>query len=97
MLIIDKDLRIKRASRSFYLKFKLSEKEVDGQLLYDLSDGEWNIKELRRLLERILPGKAVMEDFKVAHKKGKLHLNARKIQIPGEDEMILLALEFVRD
>ncbi|WP_419702005.1 CheR family methyltransferase [Mucilaginibacter sp. NFX135] len=98
LLIIDQELRIKRASRSFYLKFKLSEKEVEGQLLYEIGKGKWNIPSLKKLLERILPEKTVMEDFKVAHdfqKTGKreLYLNARTIHIPGDEQLILLAIE----
>lgn len=93
LLIIDQVMRIKRASRSFYLRFKLSEKEVEGQLLYEIGDGEWNSPQLRKLLERILPEKTVMEDFKITKSGRILHLNARKIQISGEEEQILLAME----
>jgi two-component system CheB/CheR fusion protein len=93
LLIIDQDMRIKRASRSFYLKFGLSEKEVEGQLLYEIGGGEWNSPQLRKLLERILPEKTVMEDFKVTQGRRVLQLNARKIQVPGEAEQILLAME----
>ncbi|WP_214072987.1 CheR family methyltransferase [Mucilaginibacter sp. dw_454] len=98
LLIIDQDLRVIRASRSFYIKFKLSEKEVEGRLLYEIADGEWNIPPLKKLLERILPEKTVMEDFKVIHdlpRIGKriLYLNARTINIPGSEQLILLAME----
>jgi two-component system CheB/CheR fusion protein len=93
LLIIDQAMRIKRASRSFYLRFKLSETEVEGQLLYEIGGGEWNSPQLRKLLERILPEKTVMEDFKITQGGRILHLNARKIQISGEEEQILLAIE----
>jgi two-component system CheB/CheR fusion protein len=93
LLIIDQAMRIKRASRSFYLRFKLSETEVEGQLLYEIGGGEWNSPQLRKLLERILPEKTVMEDFKITQGGRVLHLNARKIQISGEEEQILLAIE----
>lgn len=102
LLIIDQELRIKRASRSFYLKFKMSEKEVEGQLLYEIGNGEWNIPELKKMLERILPEKTVMENFKVMQNlpglgKRVLYLNARTIVIPGEEQLVLLAMEELHD
>lgn len=101
LLILDADLRIKRASRSFYLKFKLTEKEVEGHILYELNNGEWNIGRLKILLERTLSEKAVMEDFKLNHEfkhggKRNLLLNARKIIIQNEEQLILLAIEEMR-
>jgi two-component system CheB/CheR fusion protein len=102
LLVIDEELRIKRASRSFYVKFGLSEKETEGRLLYEIAGGEWNIPQLKKLLERILPEKTIMEDFKVTHEsirtgKRELHLNARKIVMPGDEQLILLAIEEVSE
>ncbi|MGF7081034.1 CheR family methyltransferase [Mucilaginibacter sp. UYCu711] len=98
LLVIDQELRVKRASRSFYLKFKLNEKEVEGRLLYELGNGEWNIPQLKKLLERILPEKMAMEDFKVTYNslrtgKRELYLNARTILMAGDEQLILLAIE----
>jgi two-component system CheB/CheR fusion protein len=102
LLIIDQELRVKRASRSFYLKFKLSEKEVEDHLLFEIGNGEWNVPQLKKLLERILLEKTVMEDFKVVHdfrRTGKrvFYLNARKIMIPGDEQLILLAMEEINE
>lgn len=97
LLILDQELRIKRASRSFYLVFQLREREVEGQLLYEIGNGEWNIPPLKKLLERILPDKTYLENFKVEHdfrRSGKrtLFLNARKFPIAGDEQLILLAI-----
>jgi two-component system CheB/CheR fusion protein len=102
LLVVDQDLRVRRASRSFYIKFKLSEKEVEGRLLYEVGNGEWNIPQLKKLLERILPEKTSMEDFKVTHdfpRTGKrtLCLNARTITMPGDEQLMLLAIEELRE
>ena len=35
--------------------FKVSLRDVQGRLVYALGDGQWNIPELRLLLEKILP------------------------------------------
>jgi chemotaxis protein methyltransferase CheR len=71
--------------------------------LYELGDGQWNIPELRVLLEKILPEKSVMEAFEVQHKfldigLRTLCLNARKIFYEGSSETtILLAFEDVTE
>src|ERR1700676_412413 len=67
LLVLDKDLRVLAASRSFYLKFKVAHTDTQGKLLYALGDGQWNIPNLRLLLEKIVPEKGVMEDFEVEH------------------------------
>ena len=65
LLVLDRDLRVVVASRSFYTVFKIGPDETQGKLLYDLSNGEWDIAALRLLLDRIVPASEVMEDFEV--------------------------------
>ncbi len=43
MLILDKSLRVKSASKVFYEKFKVNEAETEGVFLYDLGNRQWNI------------------------------------------------------
>jgi two-component sensor histidine kinase len=63
LLVLDKDLRVIAASRSFYVTFKMSRGDVQGHLVYMLGEGQWNIPQLRLLLETILPQHAVMEAY----------------------------------
>jgi two-component sensor histidine kinase len=99
LLVLDADLRVVAASRSFYSTFKVDHQNVQGRLLYDLGDGQWNIPELRRLLEKILPEKSVMEAFEVQHEfegigRRTMLLNARKVFYEGSSKaIILLAIE----
>ncbi|WP_462265340.1 CheR family methyltransferase [Mucilaginibacter sp.] len=98
LLILNQELRVQRASRSFYTKFQLAEKEVEGRLLYEIAKGKWNLPPLKDLLEHILPDKTVMDNFKVdneseAGQKSVLYLNARKVQTFGDEQLILLAME----
>src|SRR6185312_10617008 len=65
LLVLDKDLRVVTASRSFYLTFKMKQRDVQGRPVYALGDGEWNIRELRSLLENIAPHHGVMEAYEV--------------------------------
>jgi hypothetical protein len=63
LLVLDKNLRVLAASRSFYSTFRVVPSTTQGQLLYELGDGQWDIPGLRVLLERIVPEHGVMDDY----------------------------------
>jgi PAS domain-containing protein len=65
LIVLDQDLRVVAASRSFYLTFKVNADDTQGKLLYDLGDGQWDIPKLRLLLGKILPEQGDMEDYDV--------------------------------
>ncbi|MCR4325598.1 MAG: PAS domain-containing protein [Patescibacteria group bacterium] len=100
-LILDKDLRVLSANRTFYAVFKVTQKDTEGQLVYNLGDGQWNIPKLKILLEDILPKNTFFEDFKVQHDFPKIGerimlLNARRIHtVDEETPILLLAMEDV--
>ena len=50
LVVLDHDLRVVAASRSFYNTFRLVRDEVRGHLLYEIDGGQWDIPELRELL-----------------------------------------------
>ena len=84
LLVLDKELRVVAASRSFYLTFKMRRQDVQGLAVYMLADGKWNMPDLRLLLEKILPEKAVMEAYEVEQDffgtgKRTMLLNARTV------------------
>jgi two-component system, sensor histidine kinase PdtaS len=84
LLILDKDLRVVTASHSFYLTFGMGPQDVEGQKVYALGNGQWNIPELRLLLENISPQHAMMEAYEVEQDFSgiglrTLLLNARKV------------------
>jgi chemotaxis response regulator CheB len=76
-------------------------REVDGRLLYTIGNRQWDIPELRTLLETILPESTSFEDYKVTHVflaigRRVMLLNARQIASEGSNrELILLAFEDV--
>jgi two-component sensor histidine kinase/PAS domain-containing protein len=100
-LVLDQDLRVLAASRSFYSAFKVSPGDTQGRLLYTLGDGQWDIPKLHLLLEKIVPEKGVMEGYEVEHEFPGLGyrtmlLNARKIFYEGGTHTtILLGIEDV--
>ena len=99
LVVLDQDLRVVAASRSFYLKFKVNPDNTEGKLLYELGDGQWDIPKLRVLLEKIIPEHGTMEDYEVEHEfPGLGHrtmcLNARQVFYEGGAETtILLGIE----
>ena len=99
LLVLDKDLRVIAASRSFYLTFRVNRQQTQGRLLYALGDGQWDIPALRTLLEKIAPEHAVMDDYAVEHEFPEIGqrvmlLNARKVFYEGNNHTtILLAIE----
>lgn len=94
-LILDFNLKVIGANESFYNNFQTAKEETENKLIYNLGNGQWNIPELKKLLEDILPGKKTFNDFSVSWKFPKIGkkimlLNARQFD---SAQMILLAIE----
>jgi diguanylate cyclase (GGDEF)-like protein/PAS domain S-box-containing protein len=103
LIILDHDLRVVTASRSFYEFFKVKPEETVGKLIYDLGNKQWDIPMLRELLETILPEKATFDNYEVQHDfatigKRIMLLNARQIErVLGKEHIILLAIEDITE
>jgi PAS domain S-box-containing protein len=103
MVVLDKELRIITANRSFYRTFQVNPEETEKHLIYDLGNRQWDIPALKDLLEHILPNKSSFEDFEVEHDfesvgKKTMLLNARKVyRDKNTIEMILLAIEDITE
>ena len=67
LLVLDGDLKIISANRSFYQTFKETPSETLGKLVYDLGNRQWDIPRLRMLLEEILPKRTHFSNFEVEH------------------------------
>ena len=102
LVVLDQDLRVVAASRSFYRTFKVSPKDTEGKLLYELSDGVWDIAKLRVLLEKFLPGGAI-EAYEIERDFPEIGnrtmcLNARKVLYEtGSRANILLGIEDITE
>jgi two-component sensor histidine kinase len=101
VLVLDRDLRVIAASRSFYTTFKVEPEDTQDKRLYELGDGQWNIPKLRLLLEDIIPAHGIMEDYEVEQEFPSLGrriicLNARQIFTKdGVGAAMLLGMEDV--
>jgi PAS domain S-box-containing protein len=103
LLVLDSALRVRRANRSFYRTFGVAPGETEGRLVYELGSHQWDIPELRRLLEEVLPQNAAFDDFEVAHDfesigRKVMLLNARRVyRESNHTESILLAIEDITE
>ncbi|MGA9604720.1 MAG: histidine kinase dimerization/phosphoacceptor domain -containing protein [Methyloceanibacter sp.] len=101
LLVLDPNLRVIAASRSFYRTFAVTPRKTEGQLVFDLGDGQWNIPKLRALLEDIIPKRRTVEAYEVEHEfpsigRRVMLLNARRVfDEDGSASAILLAIEDV--
>jgi two-component system CheB/CheR fusion protein len=99
LVVLDGELRIVSANRSFYATFGLGPEKAQRRLLYEVADRQWDIPDLRRLLQEILPKQTELQDFKLEHNfpglgRKVLLLNARQVYRPDQGPpLILLAME----
>src|SRR5829696_8173525 len=102
LLILDGALRVRSANRAFYQTFRVSAEETENRLIYELGNGQWDIPDLRTLLEDIVPKSSVFNDFELEHDfpgigRRVMLLNARKLQAGHHGELLVLALEDVTE
>ena len=103
LLVLDADLRVQSASRSFYENFRVTPEGTENRLLYDLGNRQWDIPALRQLLEEVLPQENQVNDFSVEHEfehigNKTMLLNARRlIRATDRTPMILLAIEDITE
>ena len=103
LLVLDANLRIVSANKSFYREFSITSEAIEGKPIFEMDNGQWKIPRLRELLENILPENTSFDDFEVdlvvpGAGKRFLLLNARRIHdgVPDADK-ILLAIEDITE
>jgi two-component sensor histidine kinase len=97
LVVLGWDLRVRSANQSFYQTFHVDPGETEGRLIYELGNGQWNIPQLRELLEQILPRETQLDDFEVEQEFERIGrrimlLNARRLD---HEHLILLAIRDV--
>jgi len=99
LVVLNSELRVVSANPSFYKTFEVKPKEIEGQLLYDLGNRQWDIPALKQLIDELLTKKAEVEDFLMEHEfprigRKRMLLNARRIvREDRQTQLILLAIE----
>ena len=103
IVVLDFDLKVVKANRSFYQMFNIKPEETEGILIYDLGNRQWNIPKLRELLDEIVSQDAVINDFEVEYTfetigRKIMHVSARQICTkPSQTQLIILAIEDVTE
>jgi len=102
-LVLDRHCYIVKASRNFCNSFTLDKSEVEGQLLYAIGKGEWDIPNLKKLLKEVISKGKTIEAFLVESHFSELGdkvflLNARKVVAQEENDVkVLLAFEDITE
>ncbi len=97
-LFLDRAMKIRRFTPAARQMFHLIDRDA-GRLIYDMGNRQWDIPDLRKLLEQIVPQNTKFEGFKVSHKFPQIGektflLDARQTTLKGETTgRILLPFE----
>jgi two-component system CheB/CheR fusion protein len=103
LLTLDREFRIRSANRAFCQTFRTRPEEVEGHTLFEIQHRRWDLPELRQLLGDILSTGRVVENLPIDYGVppeyeiaglGPLTktLNARRIEIAGDDLGVILVL-----
>ncbi|MGH6895388.1 MAG: chemotaxis protein CheB [Geminicoccaceae bacterium] len=99
LLVLTPDLRVRSANASFYRTYQVGPEETVDRPIYELGNRQWDIPQLRRLLDEVLPTDKRFDEFEVEHAfetigQRTMLLNARRIEAA---QLILLAIEDITE
>ena len=103
LLLLDRELSVVVASRSFCRAFQLDPVTIVGQQMAMIGAGEWKVPQLDSLLRATAAGFAEVEGYELTLQRGasdprRLIINAHKLDYTGaEDAQILLSVSDVTD
>ena len=99
LLVLDMNLRIRMANRAFYRTFQVSQIETEGQDIFSLSRGSWDLAALREALAALLKDANSFPDFEVEQEFPVV--GHRSLVVGGcrvnHLKMILLAVDDITD
>ena len=102
LVALDANFRVNKANRSFYETFQVSSSETAKSSLFELGNGQWNIPQLRWILEDILVSDVQLQNFELDHLfeqigQKTMLLNACKLEREDRALMILLSIEDITE
>ena len=103
LMVLDEELRVRRANQAYDSEFGQRPELTEGQLLYELGNGQWNVDTLRERLDAVLGCGQPMSDCEITRElpsRGRrvMSLSARRIPADRErSELILLAMQDVTE
>ncbi|MEA5477287.1 chemotaxis protein CheB [Pseudanabaena galeata UHCC 0370] len=102
LLVLDSDLRVITANLAFYQIFQMLPSQTEGQSIYALGQGDWNISQLRSLLNDILAHSISVQDYEITQDFTHLGtrtmlLNASELYQANIGKMIVIAIEDITE
>lgn len=99
LVVLEPDLTVRSANRSFYETFRLQRSDVEGRKLFDIARGEWDMPDLRSVLSTDLPLESRMHQILVEQQfrdlgRRCLSINVRSLE---EGRLILLVINDFSD
>jgi two-component sensor histidine kinase len=96
LILLNEELMVQAASRSFCSGFAINCKEAVGRELFALGDGEWAIPQLRSLLQATAAGRAAVDAYEIDMKRAgeptrRLIINAHVLDHQA-DEVVRLVV-----
>ena len=87
VLVLEPDLTVRFASRSFYDTFAVASEQTVGPKVYEIGNGQWDIPQFRTSLETIISGRKTIEAFEdraffPVNRPTQVMLNARRVYRP---------------
>lgn len=102
ILVLDEKLNVIMVNHAFTDAFQVKKGETIGEKIYDLGHKQWDIPDLRKLLEEILPQKQEMRGFivetdfpSIGHRIMSLSAKRLELKEKPEIERIILAIDDV--
>ena len=102
LVVLDEELRIIAASRSFYKKFGNTHKSTRNRLFFEIDKGVWRSPALKKLLEKVIPKHQAVEEYELTHTFASLGertmlVNAREIRYDNGRKKMLLSIFDITD
>lgn len=100
-LILNEEFHVISTNEAFFKLFSVFQGDTIEKSIFELGNGQWNIPELRQLLEELINNKTVVEGFVVQHNFP--HIGMKTVIIdahtidyePSGKSLILLAMDEV--
>jgi len=97
VLILEKDLRVRSATKRFYDKFNTTESNTEGYYFYELKSCPWNSSELIKKLEETIRNKSSFSDFEInctlpGTGDKVFRINARHIESVHEISLLIISI-----
>lgn len=95
LLVLDAQLCVVSANVTFYETFEVGRDDTIGTPLYELGGGQWDIEDLRLLLEKVIPKSAAVTDYEVEAEfphigRRTMLVSARRLVHPDRSNRTLL-------